>query len=207
MHPRSSICNLFITAPFWVGQHYIWLFFLPKFVKVLHGRGSNLYLRKHQCLLKRGTSSDCQQCQFITTVNYIAFEQCSVTRLAQMPLRFLLLIAMVCRHPWDLCPTARHPLWQAPLCFSVPCPAEGTDNQAPDLQCSHPLSSTCFQELCTGLWIGKWRGQSTGATPAQPASGSSLSYRFGLFHPSIPGVLQTDEQALVLYRWHMDMSP
>lgn len=49
--------------------------------------------------------------------------------------------------------------------------------------------------------------QSTGATPAQPASGSGLSYWFGLFHPVIPKVLQTDEQALVLYRWHMDACP
>lgn len=49
--------------------------------------------------------------------------------------------------------------------------------------------------------------QSTGATPALPASGSSLSYGFGLFHPGIPQVLQTDEQALVLYGWHMVASP
>lgn len=161
IHKCSDSSNLLITALVWVGQHFIWLFFfLPKFTKIINGRGSNLYLRKHPCLPKSSISSDCHQCQFITTVNYTVFEQCSVTSLAQAPVRFLLLIVTVCRHPWDLCPTARHPLWRAPLCFGVQCPAEGTDNYAPKLWCSHPLSSTRLQELCAGLSTRKPRGQS-----------------------------------------------
>lgn len=196
-------------------------------------------------VLKSNISSDCHQYQFITTVNYTVVEQCSVPRLAQMSLRFLLLITTVCRHPWDLCPTARHPLQQAPLCFSLQCLAQGTDNQAPDLWCSYPLPSACLRQLPTELWMGKLRGQSwacqwwiqpcrllslsipsalgwrgTGGdagtqdflptredghifhrrtTSRQPASVSSPSCRFGLFHPSTLRVLQPAEQAPVLY--------
>lgn len=54
MHPSSSICkyrnssNFLTTAPVWVGQHFCWPTFFPKFAKILNRRGSHFYLRKHQ---------------------------------------------------------------------------------------------------------------------------------------------------------------
>lgn len=88
------------------------------------------------------------------------FKQCSVTRLGAKIQETFVPIARVWRHPWDLCPAARHLLCGASLCSGVQCLAEGTDNQAPDIWYSHPQASTHLQELCTGLWAGKLRGQS-----------------------------------------------